>query len=107
MSVPQGTRRVGGPVAEAADPGRVPGAGLAQAGAAVRGHRGPKVTVASKIASAILSFIANTPTSRQRSSSSPGDSAKNIANTSGGNGRNCGRHSCPAARPIGLDDHPS
>jgi len=39
-----------------------------------------KSDVASKIASAILGFIATTPTSRQRSSSSPGDSAKKIAN---------------------------
>ena len=39
-----------------------------------------KSDVASKIASAILGFIANTPTSRQRSSSSPEDSAKKIAN---------------------------
>ena len=39
-----------------------------------------KSDVASKIASAILGFIANTPTSRQRSSTSPGDSAKKIAN---------------------------
>jgi hypothetical protein len=39
-----------------------------------------KSDIASKISSAILSFIANTPTSLQRTNSSPGASARNIAN---------------------------